>query len=725
MLNYQKNISAKISEICGNLKVLFNHINVLIFLIMKNFFYLLIAILFFSCTQPPPPEPVHPLPTERQLAWHELEFYAFVHFNMNTFTNMEWGYGNESPELFNPTELDTRQWARVCKAAGMKGIILTAKHHDGFCLWPSEYTEHSVKNSPWKNGKGDVVRELADACEEYGLKFGVYLSPWDRNHPDYGKPEYITYFRNQLRELLTNYDDVFEVWFDGANGGTGWYGGADEERRIDRQTYYDWENTYNIVRELQPMACLFSDAGPDVRWVGNEEGWAMKTNWAPIRRDEFYPGSPNYKELRTGHEDGTHWVPAEVDVSIRPGWYYHPSEDHKVKTLPHLLDIYYNSIGRNASFLLNFPVDTRGLIHENDVKQVMKLADAIKADFAENLAEGKEAKASNTRGNSRKYKGGNVTDGNPDTYWATDDGVIEASLEIGLGENTTVNRFLVQEDIRLGQRVKEFILEAFVDGSWEEIAHETTIGRKRILRFPDVTAEKLRFTVLDSKACPVISNIEVYKAPKVLVEPEIRRNKPGEVSIEVFDEGLEVRYTLDGSNPTKSSNIYNGTFEWKQKGTIKAVTFDSSTGKSSPVATENFDVIKEKWKVTDDYALENATENIFDGNEHTAWNLEQEQPADIVIDLGNELTLTGFTYLPDQGRWNPGIIFNYELYVSRDDRNWGDPVSQGEFSNIKNSPVMQEKMFEPVKGQFIKFRALSPAEENGRMGIAEFGVLTD
>ncbi|MBW6536560.1 MAG: alpha-L-fucosidase [Mariniphaga sp.] len=581
---------------------------------MKYFILLFFfPVLLISCFSPQPPEPVHPLPSERQLAWHELEFYAFVHFNMNTFTNMEWGFGNESPELFNPTGLDTRQWARVCKEAGMKGIILTAKHHDGFCLWPSEYTEHSVKKSPWKNGEGDVVRELADACREYGLKFGVYLSPWDRNHPDYGRPEYITYFRNQLRELLTNYGEVFEVWFDGANGGTGWYGGANEERRIDRKTYYDWENTYKIVRELQPSACLFSDAGPDVRWVGNEEGWAMKTNWAPIRRDEFYPGSPNYAELRTGHEDGTHWVPAEVDVSIRPGWYYHPSEDHKVKTLPHLLDIYYNSIGRNASFLLNFPVDTCGLIHEKDVEQVMKLADAVKADFADNLALGKRVTATSIRGNSSKYKARNVTDGNPDTYWAADDNIIESSLEINFRKPTEMNRFLVQEDIRLGQRVKKFKLEALVDNGWHLIASETTIGRKRILRFPNVTASKLRLTIEDAKASPVISNIEVYHAPKILIEPEIRRNKNGLVS----------------------------------------------------------------------------------------------------------------SYLPDQGRWNPGIIFNYEFFVSEDGNNWGAPVSSGEFSNIKNSPIWQEKRFEQVSGRFIKLRALSAAEENGRIGLAEFGIITD
>jgi len=307
---------------------------------MRQIISALILIPMLACNQVPPPDVVDPLPEARQLLWHELEFYGFVHFNMNTFTDIEWGTGGESPELFNPTQLDCRQWARVCKEAGMKGIILTAKHHDGFCLWPSEYTEHSVKNSPWKDGHGDVVRELADACQEYGLKLGLYLSPWDRNHAAYGTDAYLTYFRNQLTELMSNYGDVFEVWFDGANGGTGYYGGANEERRVDRKTYYDWPNTRQIVRDLQPDAVMFSDAGPGVRWVGNEAGWAGETNWCMIRRDEFYPGSPNYKDLTSGHEDGTHWVPAEVDVSIRPGWYYHQSEDHKVHSVKKLVDIY-------------------------------------------------------------------------------------------------------------------------------------------------------------------------------------------------------------------------------------------------------------------------------------------------------------------------------------------------------------------------------------------------
>ena len=690
----------------------------------KPIFFICIIAIVCSCSTVESPKPVLPLPSERQLKWHELEFYAFVHFNMNTFTNMEWGFGNESPELFNPTELDCTQWARVCKKAGMKGIILTAKHHDGFCLWPSAYTEHSVKNSPWKNGKGNVVQELADACKEYGLKLGIYLSPWDRNHADYGKPEYINYFRNQLTELMTNYGEVFEVWFDGANGGTGYYGGANEERRIDRKNYYDWENTRKIVRNLQPMACMFSDAGPDIRWVGNEEGWAMETNWAPIRRDEFYPGSPNYKELRTGHEDGTYWVPAEVDVSIRPGWYYHPSEDHKVKTLPQLIEIYYNSIGRNASLLINFPVDTRGLIHEKDAEQILKLAEAIKSDFAVNLAEGKKTTSTNTRGKSKTYKAMNLVDNNTETSWATDDSVIVSSVTIDFGQPTEFNRFMVQEDIRLGQRVKAFNLEALVNGNWTKIAEQTTIGRKRILRFPNINATQLRINITDAKACPVLCNIGVYNAPKVIVEPVIQRNKNGEVSIHGFDDGLNIYYTTDGSLPSSQSSKYTEPFLLNGKASVKAIVIDPGSGKNSPVTEVQFDVSKENWKLTGEFSSVEQSRFIFDGNPESSWKFNNKVPFDIIIDLAETLNLIGFTYLPDQGRGNQGIINSYEFFISEDGKKWGQPISEGEFANIKNSPVLQTKEFNPAKGRYVKFRVISSAEENGRVGIAEFGIIT-
>lgn len=470
------------------------------------------AMLLFGCAMQKalPPAAYGPRPSEAQMAWQQMEFNAFVHFNMNTFTNMEWGTGGESPAQFNPTALNCRQWAKVCQDAGMKGIILTAKHHDGFCLWPSAYTEHSVKNSPWKNGKGDVVRELADACKAYNLKMGVYLSPWDRNHADYGSPAYLQYFRNQLRELLTNYGDLFEIWFDGANGGTGWYGGANEDRKVDRQNYYDWPGTYSIVEKLQPGAVIFSDAGPGVRWIGNENGFAGETNWSPLRRNEFYPGSPNYLELTSGHEDGTHWVPAECDVSIRPGWYYHPAEDAKVKTLSQLVDIYYQSVGRNGLLLLNLPVDNRGLVHEADAQRLKELGEIIRADFSKELAQGKKTTATNARG--RSFAAKKVNDGNPETYWSTADGVHSASLEIDLGEKKTFNRLLLQEYILLGQRVNAFQVHIYKNEKWEPLASGTTIGYKRMLRFENQQTDRIKIE-FKAKAPLCISNIGVYDAP--------------------------------------------------------------------------------------------------------------------------------------------------------------------------------------------------------------------
>ena len=694
---------------------------------MKKFFLgcLMALMTFLICCEeaPPPPVAYGPVPSERQMNWQEMEYYAFIHFSMNTFTDIEWGYGDKDPALFNPTELDTRQWAKVIKEAGMKGVILTAKHHDGFSLWPSKYTDYSVKNSPWKNGKGDLLKELSEACKEYDLKFGVYLSPWDRNHPDYGKPEYITYFRNQLKELLTNYGDVFEVWFDGANGGSGYYGGANENRSVDRKTYYDWENTYKLVRELQPNAMLFSDAGPDTRWCGTEEGWVGETNWSTLNRDEVWPGFPEYHELRYGHEDGTHWVPAEVDVSIRPGWFYHQSEDHKVKTLPEMLDIYYNSVGRNATLLLNFPVDPRGLIHETDAERVMELAKSLEADFKDNLAKKAKITASQVRGNAKKYNAENLTDEDKDTYWATDDGITDATVTLDFGEPTQFNRFLVQEYIPLGQRVQEFSVEAFVDGSWKELAKATTIGYKRILRLPTTTASKLRFTINKAKACPVISNIEVFLAPKVYAKPDITRNKQGMVTIASADQELELFYTTDGTAPNINSKRYEAPFELLEKADVKAIALDPITGKESPISSENFDIARKKWQLIniDD---ENA-QSVLDGLEKTSWGQSSDQmPIDLTIDLGEDLNLKGFKYLPDQNRWSSGIIFDYEFYTSTHGKSW-KLQNKGEFSNIKNSPIWQTKTFDVVRARYIKLRGLRNNDGNNKAGYAELTVITE
>ncbi len=650
-----------------------------------------------------------------------MEYYAFLHFSLNTYTDQSWGYGNEDVSLFNPAELDARQWARICKEAGTKGIIITAKHHCGFCLWPSEYTEYSVKNAPWKNGQGDVVRELADACKEYGLKLGIYLSPWDRNYAGYGKPEYITYFRNQLKELLTNYGDIFEVWYDGANGGTGYYGGANENRKIDRTTYYDWKNTYKLVRELQPNIVIWNDGGDraDLRWVGTEGGWVGETNWSLLNATGDVP----FEMLHYGVENGDSWVPAEVNTSIRPEWFYHPGEDMKVKTLPKLMDTYYNSIGRNATLLLNFPIMPNGLIHPNDEKAALDFAAAVKEAFAVNLVENAKADATNTRGNTRKFGAAKAIDDNTETYWTTDDNVTAASLTINFGEPTTFNRFLVQEYIRLGQRVKAFTVEALVDGNWKEIATATTIGYKRILHFPTVEATKLRFSVTGSKACPVISNIGIYDAPQILTPPKIIRNQEGEIHIIPADAESEIYYTLDSSAPTSKSKKYNSPFLTKGKFTISAIAYEPSTGKSSQASSEEFDLPRKDWKITgiDD---ENA-DAILDGDQSTTWHQKNTNlPVDLVIDLGKELNLTGFRYFPDQALWGPGIITDYEFYISKNNRKW-KLVSEGEFSNIENNPLWQTKNFEPENARYIKFRAIKNTENNNNIGYAEFDLITN
>ena len=323
-----------------------------------------------------------------------------MHFTVNTFTDKEWGYGDEPESVFAPTALDARQWARVAREAGMKGLILTAKHHDGFCLWPSAFTEHSVKRSPWREGKGDVVAEFVKACRAEGLLVGLYLSPWDRNHAEYGRPAYLDYYRAQLRELLSNYGELFEVWFDGANGGDGYYGGARETRRIDNRTYYQWPDTWSLVRQLQPGAVMFSDAGPDVRWVGNEKGLGFETTWYGLDRQSTYPGDPAYaKTLAMGRIDASDWVPPEVDVSIRPGWFYHPAEDDKVKSVDQLMEIYYASVGRGTTLLLNVPPDRRGLFHETDVERLRGLRQAIDRTFRRDVA--REARATSATRSGR------------------------------------------------------------------------------------------------------------------------------------------------------------------------------------------------------------------------------------------------------------------------------------------------------------------------------------
>lgn len=471
-----------------------------------------------SCTSGKvlPPEPILPVPEPKQVEWQQMETYAFIHFGLNTFNDREWGYGDTDPKTFNPTNLDCEQWAQTLVKAGMKGVILTAKHHDGFCLWPFEGTDYSVKNSPWKNGQGNVVKELSEACKKYGLKFAVYLSPWDRHQANYGTPEYLPYFYAQLHDLLTNYGPVFEVWFDGANGGDGWYGGAKDIRTIDRKNYYNYPRIYEMLDSIQPQAIIFSDGGPGCRWVGNEKGFAGATNWSFLRKGEVHPGYDKNYELQYGHPDGNQWVPAECDVSIRPGWFYHPEEDDRVKSPDQLVDLYYRSVGHNATLLLNFPVDRRGLIHPVDSANAVRFHEMIQQQLKTNLVAGMTPKVSNERGGD--FVASALTDDNFDTYWATEDGVTTADIEFSFDTPTRMNRMMLQEYIPLGQRVKAFVVEYLDKDTWLPVKlneETTTIGYKRLLRFETVETKGIRIRITDARGPLCLSSVGVYDAGNV------------------------------------------------------------------------------------------------------------------------------------------------------------------------------------------------------------------
>ncbi len=453
------------------------------------------------------------VPSPRQLRWQQLELTAFFHFGVNTFTNREWGTGKEDPVIFNPTKLDVSQWIKVAKDAGFKQVILTAKHHDGFCLWPTKTTEHSVKKSPWENGKGDVVKEVADACRKQNMGFGIYLSPWDMNSPMYGSDAYNDFFVKQLTELLTNYGRIDEVWFDGANG----------EGPNGKKQVYDFDRWYKVIRELQPSATI-AIMGPDVRWVGTETGYGRETEWSVVpanNLDQSVISSNSQQGVAfkpagdmTGNDLGSRskiinakglvWYPAETDVSIRPGWFYHPEENDKVKSPEKLLDIYFHSIGRNSVLLMNIPPDKEGLINEADVKNLKewkKLRDNI---FKNNLAKGAVITSSN---GIRKQT---ILDKNYSTYWTTKGKDTSAVIELKFKNKIKFNVLMLQENISIGQRIEKFDLEYWDGKVWKKAVAGTTVGYKRLLQFDAVSTDKVRLTIGSSRLNPTISELGLY-----------------------------------------------------------------------------------------------------------------------------------------------------------------------------------------------------------------------
>lgn len=552
--------------------------------------------------------PFGAVPNEHQLRWHDRMFYAFVHFGPNTFTGVEWGEGREDPKVFAPSDLDATQWVRAFKAAGMTGVVITAKHHDGFCLWPSDVTAHDVASSGWLDGKGDVLQALSDACRDEGLWFGVYLSPWDKHEATYGTGEpYNEHFATQLTEALTRYGTISEVWFDGANGE-----GPNGKRQV-----YDWERFIGVVREHQPGAVIFSDAGPDVRWCGNERAIGNETNWGTLRRDEIELGTSKVDELNRGHEGGTHWVPYECNTSIRPGWFWREGLDDEVKSLEELLDCWYASVGRGGNFLLNVPPDERGRITDVDASRIAQLGDVLEATHAHDVlmhamgARGATMKASNVRGGASSMDASTLLDPSRMTYWSVDDGHDAdgsslAWVEFQLAKDATFDEVWLEEPIQLGQRVTRFRVqvgegEPGKASEWRELAAGTTIGARRILRVDETTARRIRVSIDSALATPALSRLSLYLSP-----PRVKLEPPSGVSVNPLPvrlssrQGTLIRYTLDGSDVTAESPLYGGTITVAESATLRARVFygRGAGAASSPFGAKgSYRVIEEsEWK---------------------------------------------------------------------------------------------------------------------------------
>jgi len=669
------------------------------------------------------------IPERKQYEWQKLEMTAFVHFGINTFTGREWGDGTEKPELFNPTQFDANQWVKTLKDGGMKMVIITAKHHDGFCLWPTKTTLHSVASSPWRNGEGDVVKEVKEACDTYGLKFGIYLSPWDRNAECYGNsPVYNDFFLSQLTELLTWYGKIDEVWFDGANG----------EGPNGRKQIYDWQAYYDKIKELQPDAVV-AIMGEDVRWVGTETGYGRETEWSVTA---LAPGGTlemttinqqlgiNAQSEDLGSreliEKAEHlfWYPAEVDVSIRPGWFYHENENDKVKSLAKMVDIYFNSVGLNAVLLLNVPPDKRGLIHENDASRLQEFKAYLDKMYASNLMQdadfSKEAQSQMI-----------FSDNCGEVVWESVD--IPATVEAILPYEETFNVIMLQEDITKGQRIERFRVEVWNGDQWEAIASSTTIGYKKLLRVPKITTSKIRLVIEEARDNAIISKFGLFLAPDILSDPVITRDKEGFVSITTETLDPVITYTLDGSDPLPTSSKYTKPFLFPKGGIVKACAFINNFSEKSSVITKKFYTNKSKWKVISksDELTNFPASNAIDDDETTMWHTHWEtntlpHPHHITVDLGEKLKVKGFYYLPRSGDNKSGTVFKYSFYLSSDGNKWEQVVDHGEFSNIAHNPVLQIVEFdESHYARYFKFVTHQGAYNEEWISVGEIGIIND
>lgn len=668
-----------------------------------------------------PPKPCGAVPTPQQVDWLRMELYAFVHFGLNTYTDREWGYGDEKPELFNPSSFDANAIVSTFKKAGMTGMIYTAKHHDGWCAWPSKSTKHNITQSPWKKGKGDVVKEFSQACKKHGLKFGAYLSPWDRNCAEYGRPGYLDVYYTQIKELL-RYGPIFEMWFDGANGGDGYYGGARENRNIgNANDYYNFEKVVSIIRKAQPDCIIWgAEKHGDAIWGGSEQGFVRLPNWNLMGRD-----TPDEK-----------WVSLEGDTPInRAGWFWHPGQSSKVKSPEHLMQVYLDSVGRGANLILNVAPNRDGQLDPADVASLLKFGENRKRLLARDYAEGAKVEASETRGNDEQNFGADkLTDGDIETYWAPNDGTLKAELVVTTPKPVTFDVVRIREQIRLGQRVKDFRLEAMIDGKWQVIdpeaatlmqqmkgkgkkdeltAAEKTIGHQIMRRLPDpITTDKVKLVILDARACPCISELSLLRLPTEMPSPTVTR-KGDDVHLSQLD-GYDTVYTTDGTEPKVNSPKGKETISVKGSCVVKAAYISQKTGEMSAVTAVDVGISKTNWK-------SKKGEKAFDDDPDTLW---EGKPGDrLVINLGSPQRLAGFSYLPRQDGSTEGMTDRYIVETSPNGKRW-QRVAEGEFSNLRANPIEQKVYFKkPVKAQYVRFIG-TRALEGDQVTVAELNLFT-
>lgn len=642
-----------------------------------------------------PPKPYGVVPTPSQVNWQRMEFYGFIHFGLNTFTGREWGYGDENPRIFNPTDFNASDIVSTFKKGGMKGMIYTAKHHDGFCAWPTKSTDHNITKSPWKNGKGDVVKEFALACKKHGIKFGTYLSPWDRNNAEYGREGYLDVYYKQIRELLTNYGPVFEIWFDGANGGDGYYGGAREKRNIgDAEKYYNFEKIVEMIRNIQPN-CIIWGAGHygDARWGGSEKGHVNYPHWSTVGLQEGGGG--------TGKRGGERWVPAEGDTTINhAGWFWHQGQSSRVKSPEELMQVWFDSVGRGANLILNVAADKTGRLDPEDVKSLMEFKELRDKLYARDYALGATVTASQTRGNDKKFAPSNMTDGNMETYWAVEDDNLTPTAFITLPKPATFDVIRLREQIRLGQRVDSFNIDAFINGKWVCIDNGgKTIGNQVMRRLNrPITAQKLRLRITGSQATPCISEFSLFRQPAGAVRPSIFRR--GDNLIILADGKSKILYTTDGSEPKEGSSVYSQGAKFAESGTVKA-RCQFANGKLGPVTQAKFGISKTGWKVKTSTSGNAAA--AIDDNPETSWFAKAEAPQSFVVDMGRPYQVSSFSYLPRQDGKTYGMTDKYQFEVSPDGKTW-TKAAEGEFSNLRANPIEQSVNLKNVNGPVRYFR---------------------